>query len=74
MKRLPLSKLLSLVLSCGCLLMKVVEARAAEAEWPQWRGPLGTGVALESDPPVEWSDTKNVRWTVALLGMGPSSQ
>ena len=73
MKRSPLLQLHSLVLSCGCWLMTMDEARAAEAEWPQWRGPLGTGVAPESDPPVEWSETKNVRWKVALPGKGHST-
>ena len=73
MKRSPLLQLHSLVLSCGCWLMTMDEARAAEAEWPQWRGQLGTGVAPESDPPVEWSETKNVRWKVALPGKGHST-
>lgn len=36
--------------------------------WPQWRGPLGTGVAPNADPPIEWSETKNVRWKVELPG------
>ncbi len=45
----------------------------AEHHWPQWRGPLGTGVAPNADPPVEWSETKNVRWKVALPGKGHST-
>ncbi|MHA3774977.1 outer membrane protein assembly factor BamB family protein [Verrucomicrobiota bacterium sgz303538] len=42
-------------------------------QWPQWRGPLMTGVAPHSDPPVEWSETKNIRWKVALPGKGHST-
>src|SRR3954453_17234734 len=42
-------------------------------QWPQWRGPLSTGVAPHADPPVEWSEDKNVRWKVALPGMGHST-
>ena len=42
-------------------------------DWPQWRGPWGTGVAPESDPPIEWSETKNVRWKVPLPGRGHST-
>lgn len=38
------------------------EAAAAERYWPQWRGPLGTGEAPHAHPPVEWSESKNVRW------------
>lgn len=44
-----------------------------EPYWPQWRGPLGTGVAPTANPPVEWSETKNVRWKIALPGRGHST-
>src|SRR5687768_3683902 len=36
------------------------QAQAAQG-WPQWRGPLHTGVAPAADPPVTWSETSNVR-------------
>lgn len=45
----------------------------AEDNWAQWRGPLATGVAPRGEPPVEWSETKNVRWKVALPGKGHST-
>ena len=38
--------------------------------WPSWRGPLSNGVAPHGDPPIEWSETKNVRWKVELPGPG----
>ncbi len=41
--------------------------------WPQWRGPLGTGVAPDAKPPVEWSETKNIRWKTELPGNGHST-
>lgn len=41
--------------------------------WGQWRGPLGTGVGPNANPPVEWSETKNIRWKIALPGMGHST-
>jgi len=43
------------------------------AHWPQWRGPHATGVSPTADPPVEWSETKNVRWKIALPGRGAAS-
>jgi hypothetical protein len=48
---------------------------AAEAlrYWPQWRGPLANGVAPQAEPPVKWSETKNIRWKIALPGQGHSS-
>ncbi len=45
----------------------------ADSYWPQWRGPLGTGVAPQADPPVSWSESENIRWKVALPGKGHSS-
>ena len=41
--------------------------------WPQWRGPFANGVAPNANPPVEWSEKKNVRWKVELPGRGHSS-
>ena len=41
--------------------------------WPQWRGPLATGEAPRADPPVEWSEVKNVRWKTELPGQGHST-
>jgi outer membrane protein assembly factor BamB len=41
--------------------------------WPQWRGPLGTGAAPVGNPPVEWSEQKNIRWKVPLSGTGYST-
>ncbi len=41
--------------------------------WPQWRGPLANGVAPLANPPVHWSETKNLRWKIPLPGKGHSS-
>ncbi len=38
----------------------------AAADWPQFRGPNGSGVADEGKPPVEFGPQKNVVWKVAL--------
>ena len=45
----------------------------ASENWPTWRGPLANGVAPESNPPVEWSETKNVKWKVKLPGKGTAT-
>ncbi len=42
-------------------------------QWAQWRGPLATGVAPNADPPIVWSEEKNVRWKVELPGKGHST-
>ncbi|MCP3982481.1 MAG: PQQ-binding-like beta-propeller repeat protein [bacterium] len=46
---------------------------APEGAWMQWRGPQATGVAPDAKPPLEWSETKNVRWKVAIPGKGHST-
>jgi outer membrane protein assembly factor BamB len=60
-----------------CLLSGLADAdrkaALAEHDWPQWRGPLGTGVAPHAHPPVEWSETKHIRWKTALPGKGHST-
>ena len=38
--------------------------------WPQWRGPLGTGAALKGNPPTEFNETKNLKWKTAIPGTG----
>ena len=43
---------------------------AVRGAWPSWRGPLGTGVSPDGDPPLEWSEEKNVRWKVEVPGLG----
>ena len=72
---LPPTVLLLSFLALGALTPSA-EAAGAAAEtshWPQWRGPLGTGEAPDGDPPVEWSETKNVRWKVEIPGKGHAS-
>lgn len=53
----------------------VAEGGDADAQyyWPQWRGPLSSGVAPYANPPVEWSETKNIRWKIELPGEGHST-
>ncbi|HJT36054.1 MAG TPA: PQQ-binding-like beta-propeller repeat protein [Pirellulales bacterium] len=51
------------------------ESKSPEAEryWPQWRGPLATGVAPYANPPTEWTEDQNVRWKSELPGLGHST-
>ena len=43
--------------------------------WPQWRGPLATGVAPRGDPPLHWNeaDGTNIRWKTEIPGRGHST-
>ncbi len=49
------------------------KALSHDHQWPAWRGPLGTGVAPHGDPPVTWSEDKNIRWKLAIPGNGHST-
>jgi outer membrane protein assembly factor BamB len=42
------------------------------ADWPQWRGPMHTGMS-PGDAPLAWDDSTNVRWKVDVPGRGFSS-
>jgi outer membrane protein assembly factor BamB len=55
------------------LIAQAAQDKAAEKYWPQWRGPHATGVSKTADPPVEWSETKNIRWKVEIPGRGSAS-
>jgi len=50
-----------------------IQAAEKQTHWPQWRGPLATGVAPDADPPTQWSELKNVRWKTAMPGKGHST-
>lgn len=41
--------------------------------WPAWRGPTGQGTSAETNLPVTWSATENVKWKVPLPDEGNST-
>jgi outer membrane protein assembly factor BamB len=45
----------------------------AFADWPQFRGPGGLGVATDKNVPTAWSAKSNLAWKTALPGPGASS-
>lgn len=48
--------------------------RADAAHWPSWRGDVaGSGITHETNLPLEWSDAKNIRWSVKLPERGNST-
>ena len=46
---------------------------SGQPHWPQFRGPLATGVSPDATPPLEWSEENNLRWKAELPGLGHSS-
>jgi len=43
------------------------------SNWPQWRGPQGTGISSEQNLPLRWSTNENVCWRVPLPERGNST-
>ena len=52
------------------LLLLVPPALSAAANWPNWRGPTQNGVIPNAQPPIEWSEDKNVKWKTPIAGSG----
>ena len=50
-----------------------ITVTASAENWPQWRGPMGTGVSPERNLPVEWSANQNIAFKAKLGGMGISN-
>tara|TARA_R110002096_G_scaffold159011_10_gene324657 strand:- start:2948 stop:4252 length:1305 start_codon:yes stop_codon:yes gene_type:complete len=57
----------------ACFLLISASLAVGQTDWPHFRGPLFTGEAPEANPPVEWSETRNLRWKTELPGLGHSS-
>lgn len=46
---------------------------AGENPWASFRGPAGQGVDPSAKPPLQWSQTNNIAWKIAIPGPGASS-
>jgi outer membrane protein assembly factor BamB len=56
-----------------CISILLLPSFMAADNWPQWRGPLGTGISTEKGLATEWSAKQNVAWRAELSGLGVSS-
>jgi outer membrane protein assembly factor BamB len=63
-------------LFCVFLLNMLVSSVSAatpeqyDRNWPHWRGPAQNGLVLHGNPPLTWAEGKNVKWKVAIPGLG----
>jgi len=65
-------KTVSLCIFLACTYLATVPLSAQN--WPNWRGPAADGRAADSaTPPVQWSETENVKWKVRIPGRGNST-
>jgi outer membrane protein assembly factor BamB len=59
--------------ACFAVVFVAFDSVAPAENWGHWRGPTGNGTAVKASPPIEWSNTKNVKWKVEVPGNGLSS-
>lgn len=65
-RRLPL-------LACLLASAAPLGTLAAADHWPTWRGPSGAGTAPGATPPLNWSETRNIKWKTPVPGLGFST-
>jgi len=70
-KRIALTLIVGIALAVTGLGFLTEKAEAGN--WPQWRGPDGSGISDEKNLPSEWSPTKNIKWKVPIDGRAHSS-
>src|SRR5687767_6824022 len=56
----------------GCATLLLVASVSAD-DWPQWRGPAGTGVSTDGSVPLQWSEKDGIAWRAPLGGAGVST-
>jgi outer membrane protein assembly factor BamB len=72
----PIHRISVPLVAAGALALSAVAiVRAADSEryWAQWRGPHATGASKVATPPLQWSETKNIRWKKEIPGRGSGS-
>ena len=60
-------------ISLALLIISSLTATGLAANWPQWRGPDGSGISNEKNLPAAWTPTTNIKWKAAIPGRGHSS-
>lgn len=60
-------------LAVSLALLFVFASSLQAADWPAWRGSTGQGFCEETNVPVTWSETENVKWKVPLEYQGNST-
>jgi outer membrane protein assembly factor BamB len=64
---------LALAVGLGVSVFGLLSQAATAANWPQWRGPDGSGISTEKNLPADWSPGKNIKWKTPIAGRGHSS-
>lgn len=68
---MPVRGLLTTLVALSCTFHLIGTLSAGD--WPQWRGPGGNGLSVETGIATEWSKTQNVAWRTPLPGPAGST-
>ena len=60
------------VMALGCLVVHS-QVFADDHNWPQWRGPMGSGVTSAAGGVTQWGPDQNVKWRMELPEPGNST-
>jgi len=71
--RRPIAGILLVALVSAMMPPRLEASPRGDDDWPRFRGPGGDGISRDSGIPTEWSETRNLRWKLALPGRGFSS-
>jgi outer membrane protein assembly factor BamB len=55
------------------LILAIASPALAQSDWPQWRGPNGSGGVAGGSYPVKWDATSGLAWKTPLPGKGCST-
>ncbi|HEX5890000.1 MAG TPA: PQQ-binding-like beta-propeller repeat protein, partial [Pyrinomonadaceae bacterium] len=60
-------------ITLALLAISSLTTAGSAANWPQWRGPDGSGISTEKNLPANWTPKTNIKWKAAIPGRGHSS-
>ncbi|HEY0727730.1 MAG TPA: PQQ-binding-like beta-propeller repeat protein [Pyrinomonadaceae bacterium] len=60
-------------ITLALLAISSLTTAGSAANWPQWRGPDGSGISTEKNLPASWTPKTNIKWKAAIPGRGHSS-
>ena len=55
------------------LVVFILTANGFADNWQQWRGMHSDGISKETEAPIQWSQTENVKWRLPLPGEAAST-
>lgn len=55
------------------LSMFILTANSFADNWQQWRGTYNDGISKETEAPIQWSQTENIKWRLPLPGEAAST-